>query len=754
MISRARLILISTTIAFLALVPLTALAQRSLSAPTGAQPAAPQQVTQQVTSVAFDPSGTMLAAGGYRVVTIFDAGTGRELARLTGHAGAVTSVQYSSDGRWLAAAGGLPGRSGEVKLWDVSGFGGVKNRQIRPAKTTSITLQGPSDVVCSVAFSPDGGQLAAASYDHDVTLWNLGAPSDPSLARGGRGGAQHSALSAQRSRILKDHTDAVYAVAFSPDGKYIASGAGDRTVKVWSAATGKRLYTLSESTAEVYSVAFRPGGKQIAAGGADKQIRTWNITPTSGAFAKSAFAHNGAILRVAYSRDGQALVTSGEDDAVKRWDPASLVEQRVYPKLPDWPQGIALSPNGKVLAVGCHNGLIALFDAETGRLLREPVKGTPVAKTAEPAAVPRVSTIPGRRIGDSKQRGSVNKGGVTLQAASLGDIAPKGAPPNSVSGTVRLTLFGSLISDAMGVYFDDPAMTGKIVMPPDSNPGILRVDAALGAGARIGIHRVFVQTPRGTTGSITFAVGAWPEIGQVEPNNTSETAQAIKTPSTVVGALDVPGDVDCYRVEAKAGQEMVFEVVAQPLRSRLQPILTLFDSEGKPLAESQTRIGRPDTLLGYQFVKDGSYVVQLRDFESAGGADVHYRLNVGEFPVVTDVFPLGARAGSTAEVQVIGFNLDGAKTAKVNVPNEVRWGKVVGVSLNTSKGPLYLSRPLQIGEDPEILQSAGNDSLMKAQRVTLPVAINGRLSESDTHPSSLIPRSLTTTVSPRRKGSR
>lgn len=651
----------------------------------------PTQTAQsRIASVAFNPAGTMLAAGEYGTVSILNPGTGRQLARLTGLAGTAASVKFSTDGKRLAAGGGLAGRSGEVKLWPLP----------LSAKSKAITLTGPSDIVQSIAFSPNGRYLAAASYDHDVTVWDIAAAQP-------------------KPRTLRDHTDSVYAVAFSPDGRLIASAGGDRTVKVWSAATGKRLYTLSESTAEVYALAFRPDGKQIAAGGADKQLRTWNITPSAGKLARSAFAHTGAILGVAYSRDGRSIVTAGEDNAVKRWDAATLVEQKVYPKLPDWPQGIALSPDGKLLAVGCHNGLLALYDAGTGRLVREPMRGTPVA--ANPTQLPGTSAIPGRRLGDNKQRRPVNNGGVTLVAATLGDIAPRGVSRMADGGTVRFTLFGGQIADASRVVFDDPAIKGNIVAPPDSNPGVLRVDAVLGAATRLGIHHVFVQTPHGTTGAVPFAVCGWPEVVQAEPNNTPESAERIAFPCTVVGGLDTPGDVDCYRFDAKAGQELVFEVVAQPLRSRLQPVLALLDGEGNTLAESGARTGRADALLGYRFTRDGSYVLRLRDYESGGGPDVHYRLNAGEFPVVTDVFPLGARAGTTADVQIQGFNLGGAKTARVSIPAGAAPGSAVPVSLDTPKGPLYLTRTIEVGPDAEVTASGG------ANAVDLPCAINGRL---------------------------
>src|SRR5262249_59627190 len=95
-----------------------------------------------------------------------------------------------------------------------------------------------ADLIQDVAFSPDGKLLATCGYDRLIKLW------DPATGK--------------EVRTLKDHSDAVYSLAFSPDGKLLASGAADRAVKVWEVASGVRLYTLGESTDWVYAVAFTP----------------------------------------------------------------------------------------------------------------------------------------------------------------------------------------------------------------------------------------------------------------------------------------------------------------------------------------------------------------------------------------------------------------------------------------------------------------------------------------------------------------
>lgn len=319
------------------------------SGPKASEGAPPARIPRP--SVAFSPDGAHLAVAGYRIVTLVDSATGRETAKLAGHPGAVTCVAFSPDGKTLAASGGVPGRSGEIRLWDLQ-------------TTTARVLSGlHADAVHSVAWAPDSRTLAASSYDRLVSLWDTGT---------GQG------------RPLKDHTDAVYAVAFSPDGRRIASASGDRTVKVWDAATGKRLFTLSDATAEVYSVAFHPSGKEIAAGGVDRMLRKWSVSESSGTLVRSAFAHDGPVLRVLYTPDGEGIYTSSEDRTVRLWDADTLVEKQVLERQSDWGMGLALNRDASTLAVSRYDGSAALYDAASGAKQRDLLRaGTSKAQVAQ-----------------------------------------------------------------------------------------------------------------------------------------------------------------------------------------------------------------------------------------------------------------------------------------------------------------------------------------------------------------------------------
>jgi hypothetical protein len=298
-------------------------------------------VVSPVGSIAFSPDGKLLAVGGYKNVQLMDPGTGKVIATLPGHADVVRALAFTPDGTKLAAAGGLPARSGEIKIWDLQ-----THRLLE-------TMTGHKDCIYSVAISPDGKLVASGSYDKLILLWEID-----------RG---------RQIRTLKDHIDAVFSVAFSPDGKRLASGAQDRSVKIWDVASGQRLFTLSEPLDGITAVAFRPFGTQLAAGGYDKVIRTWDLSDKGGTLAQSMMAHEDTILQLAYSPDGKTLVSASADRTIRFWDAETLTSLKALDKQPDWVQAVSISPNGKWLAAGRYDGSVSVYDLATYQQVLGPI---------------------------------------------------------------------------------------------------------------------------------------------------------------------------------------------------------------------------------------------------------------------------------------------------------------------------------------------------------------------------------------------
>ena len=157
---------------------------------------------------------------------------------------------------------------------------------------------------------------------------------------------------------LKDHSDAVYGLAFHPDGLLLASAGADRAVKVWDVAIGKRLYTLSDPTDWVYCVAWSPDKKHLAAAGVDKSVRVWDADRDGGKLVHAVFAHEKPVWRLAYAVDGATLFTAGEDRIVKSWDAAKMTETKVFEAQPDTILDLAAAPRRQATRGGRFDGAL------------------------------------------------------------------------------------------------------------------------------------------------------------------------------------------------------------------------------------------------------------------------------------------------------------------------------------------------------------------------------------------------------------
>ncbi|KAG8995954.1 POC1 centriolar protein A [Tulasnella sp. 427] len=211
--------------------------------------------------------------------------------------------------------------------------------------------------IYSIAFSPDGKRIASGSSDRTMRLWD---------AETGQ----------QLGGPLEGHTDAVDSVAFSPDGKRIASGSRDRTVRLWDAETGQQSGDpLEGHTDGVIFVAFSPDGKRIASGSWDKTVRLWDAE-TGQQSGEPLEGHTYSVTSVAFSPDGKRIASGSWDGTVRLWD-AETGQQSGEP-FEGHSAGVAsvaFSPDGKRVASGSSDRTVRLSDAETGQQLGGPLEG-------------------------------------------------------------------------------------------------------------------------------------------------------------------------------------------------------------------------------------------------------------------------------------------------------------------------------------------------------------------------------------------
>ncbi len=310
--------------------------------------------------------GNKLAVARYGEVLVYEVSPEGDIAAekpvltLKDFPGSVTAVHFVGDGSRLVTASGVTGLGGVADLWDVAT--GERLSQ----------FNGHRDILYDAELSPDGELLATCSYDKLIVLWDV--------------------ASGEQVRTLAGHNGAVYDVGFSPDGRFLVSASADDTCKVWRVEDGERMDTLGQPLKEQYTCTFSPDGKTIVAGGADNRIRVWRFVskdrPRINPLLHARFAHEGAVLRLAFTSDGTRLVSLADDRTIKLWDTSDFTELRLWERQPDVANAVAINPDGRTFRVGRLDGSIEQFPIEAPQSEQAHVAATvPVTKPDVPMAV-------------------------------------------------------------------------------------------------------------------------------------------------------------------------------------------------------------------------------------------------------------------------------------------------------------------------------------------------------------------------------
>ncbi|MFQ5723637.1 MAG: hypothetical protein ACE5G6_04025, partial [Terriglobia bacterium] len=212
------------------------------------------------------------------------------------------------------------------------------------------TLTDYTDTVYAVVFSPDGRWLASGSGDNSVKLWDV--------------------TTGRQARVLLGHLAFVGGAAFSPDGRWLASASGfkDHTVKLWEVATGREVRTLRGHTDTVWTVAFSPDGRWLASAGNDNTIVLWEVA--TGRKVHTLQGHTQPVMSVVFSPDGRWLVSGSYDHRIKLWYVATGREVRTLGYHPGSVWEVAFSPDGRWLASGGRDKRVKLWDVATWREVR------------------------------------------------------------------------------------------------------------------------------------------------------------------------------------------------------------------------------------------------------------------------------------------------------------------------------------------------------------------------------------------------
>jgi WD40 repeat protein/serine/threonine protein kinase len=314
---------------------------------TGREVAALRQGTRQARALVFAPDGKTLAVGTGNVVQLWDVPPRKEVATLRGHSRAVTALAFTSDGKLLASGGD----DSSARLWDVA------------KRKEAASLSGHAGPVTAVAFAPGGRVLATAGKQ--VLLWDV-----PSRQR----------------RVTLQHGPAVHSLAFDPDGKTLATGSADATVKLWDLSEVTEQATFATQKGSVLALAFAPDGRTLASVGGGGVLQLWDV-----ASRKSRATLPARAAAVAFAPDGTALAAAGPDGGVHLWDVLTAKERVPMRGHTGAARCVAFAPDGRTLASGSTDRTVKLWDTATGQevatLTGRPVRAVAFAPDGRTLAV-------------------------------------------------------------------------------------------------------------------------------------------------------------------------------------------------------------------------------------------------------------------------------------------------------------------------------------------------------------------------------
>jgi hypothetical protein len=276
---------------------------------------------------------------------------------------------------------------------------------------------------------------------------------------------------------------------------------------------------------------------------------------------------------------------------------------------------------------------------------------------------------------------------------------------------------------------------------------VVIVEVTIARDAQPGEREIRLVTLRGVSNPLAFHVGQVPELSRkpmltaslqvlgkeaqaLRKRLPSEAEDRIAVPCTVNGQI-ASGEVNRYRFQARQGQRLVITTlgrqlvpfIADAVPGWFQPVLVLYDANGKEVAYDDDYRFNPDPTIFYEVPKDGEYVFVIHDSLYRGREDFVYRITIGELPFITSLFPLGGRAGAPAKPRMEGWNLQDAQLT----PLDADAGPGIHCLAASSKGLISNRVPFALDNLPEGFDQEPNDTPASAQKVTLPIIINGRI---------------------------
>ena len=296
--------------------------------------------------------------------------------------------------------------------------------------------------------------------------------------------------------------------------------------------------------------------------------------------------------------------------------------------------------------------------------------------------------------------------------------------------TVELRFTGKNLQDAKSLWttFSNRCEFVAVDDEPTKKGEKLTCRLTAARGQEVGIGAVRIVTSQGVSNPLLMMVDDLKSVAGAGGNHTAEKAQQIEWPAAVDGQCDALQQ-DQYKIKVTAGEELSFEVVSQRLGSKLDPVLRLLTLDGKELVRSDDAHGTGgDSRFSHKFAEAGEYLLALGDVRHQGGGDYRYRLRIGKFPLITNVYPAGGRSGSVASFDLIGSAIADATPLNVALPKSLGVSGLVSYGVPTTAGSGWF----QVESNPgrEFLEQEPNNDLAAATVVQVPGVLNGRLEQA------------------------